>query len=386
MRRRTSPLFPFVLLASLLTVCGLVFFLSTLNQSERARAAFPGYNGRIIWTRTTTSGSNIWSMLSDGTVQVQLTSNGQSNDPSWSPNGTKIAFVRQGDIWVMNANGTGQTKLTDTQAPSLEANPAWSPDGTKILYTLAFGSYNSVIWVMNADGSGQAALTPEEAFNAYPAWSPDGTKIAYQTDLDGNMEIFTMNPDGSNPLNLTNDSAFDSDPDWAPDGSRIVFVSRQRGDPFNNTKADLFVMNSDGTGLFRLTNNGNAYDNQRPAWSSEGDRVAFSSTRMGSQNSEIFAINIDGTGEANLSNFSSGNDSEPSWQPSTVVVPTSTATETLTPTVTYTPTETHHHYSNPHGDGDPNSNAYPVRNEHTYPNIDRDARTYCHGDFYTNPH
>ena len=75
---------------------------------------------------------------------------------------------------------------------------------------------NFEIYVMNADGSGITRLTNNAARDGFPAWSPDGTKIAFVSDRDGNFEIYTMNADGTGLVNLTNNPAKDDRPVWRP--------------------------------------------------------------------------------------------------------------------------------------------------------------------------
>ena len=104
--------------------------------------------------------------------------------PTWSPDG-RIAFESR-DIYVMNPDGSGVTNLTNGEGGSL---PAWSPDGTR----LAFVRYSAGavhLYVMNADGSGVTQLTHENYHDlGRPAWSPDGTRIAFASDKDGDYEI-----------------------------------------------------------------------------------------------------------------------------------------------------------------------------------------------------
>ena len=127
----------------------------------------------------------------------------------------KIAFSSDRDgnreIYVMNAqDGSNQTTLT--YYPATDEFPSWSPDGTKIAFVTG-----ADIYVMNAqDGSNQTNLTIDPAFDFDPSWSPDGTKIAFSSDRDGNTEIYVMNAqDGSNQTRLTdNAAASDALPDW----------------------------------------------------------------------------------------------------------------------------------------------------------------------------
>ncbi len=105
-----------------------------------------------------------------------------------------------------------------TNAPGYDDDSAvWSPDGTKIAFVRFYGGAGE-IFVMNADGSGQTDLTNDPANDGDPTWSPDGSKIAFTTNRGptGDNEIYVMNADGSNPVDLTNSPANESDPDWQP--------------------------------------------------------------------------------------------------------------------------------------------------------------------------
>ena len=155
----------------------------------------------------------------------------------------------------MNAAGSNQTRLTYNAAT--DSQPSWSPDGTKITFMSSrddsvascssFGS-NSEIYVMNADGSNQTRLTNNGAVDQYPAWSPDGSKIAFGSGRDGRLQIYVMNADGSGMTRLTMNNFNNNEPNWSPDGAKIAFGS-DRG------PAQIFIMNSDGSDQTGLPNN-----------------------------------------------------------------------------------------------------------------------------------
>jgi Tol biopolymer transport system component len=255
----------------------------TTNQYRDELPSWSPDGTKIAYTSQSTSSIssiNVWVMNADGSNKVQLTSSGYNLAPSWSPDGTKIAFLSQRsgnyDIWVMNADGSNQVQLTTS--PLWEANPHWSPDGTKIAFDTSVNNYDThyAIWLMNADGSNRVQLTDSTAANDWPVWSPDGTKILFQSTRAGNFDIWVMNADGSNPVQLTTEPSTDQMPVWSPDGAKIAFES-DRSDV-----SDIWVMNADGSNQVRLTTEPSI--DQIPNWKKDGTQIAFTTNRYGASN------------------------------------------------------------------------------------------------------
>src|SRR5215218_9255506 len=124
----------------------------------------------------------------------------------------KIAFHRNGEIYVMNADGSEQTNISNNTA--FDGYPHWSPDGKKIAFMTSRDGINYEIYVMNADGSEQTRLTNNADLDAEPSWSPDGTEIAFISSRD--YQIYVMNADGSEQTNISNNPAVHDNPDWGP--------------------------------------------------------------------------------------------------------------------------------------------------------------------------
>lgn len=266
-----------------------------------ASAAFPGADGSIAFDSGRDGNSEIYKMNPDGTGQTRLTNNPASDtEASWSPDGNRLTFesnrTGNGEVFAMNANGGGQTDLTNN--PATDGQGAWSPKGDQIAFFSARDG-NNEIYRMNADGSGQTRLTNDPRNDFRPAWSPDGTKIAFtRTVAAANNEIVVMNADGSGQTQLTNNAASDRHPSWLPNGTQIVFARDN----------DIFRINADGTGETQI-----ATDGAEPAASPTGERIAFRRT-VPVVNTEIFVMNADGAGQTRLTN-SAGSDSRPNWQP-----------------------------------------------------------------------
>jgi len=270
--------------------------------------------GTIAFVSARDGNQEIYVMNADGSGVSRLTNTPATDiDPAWSPDGRRIAFASDGDrthriydIYVMNADGSGVTRLTND--PVTAWGPAWSPDGTKI----AFESYrdgNGEIYVMNPDGSAVTNLTHDPADDAWPAWSPDGAKIAFSCRVGPTLsrDIYVMNADGTGVKNLTNNPADDYTPAWSPDGSRIAFASDR-----DEYYGEIYVMNADGSGVTRLTIH--PLEDLTPAWSPDGSKIAFARENE-SYKDEIYVMSPDGSGVTRLSD--SGR--EPAWKPQGVL-------------------------------------------------------------------
>lgn len=244
----------------------------------------------------------IFTLNLDGTRIVPLaTGAGWYADPTWSPDGKRLAFVQVRledesqlpEVFVMNADGSSLTQMT-CLGGAVPAEPAWSPDGSQIV----FATLDS-LWLVRLDGTPARKLTTDCCHYESPTFSPDGSRIAYVFSDDTTLysDIWLMNVDGSERHPITSSGHF-AQVDWSPDGSRLVA-----------SDGDLFVLNADGSGLTRLT--ANKIDAIDPAWSPDGTRIAFSMSAGGP--SQIWVINADGSG---LFSFNgTGADRDPDWQP-----------------------------------------------------------------------
>jgi Tol biopolymer transport system component len=239
---------------------------------------------------------DVWSINANGTDLKQLTdSPGFQFDPSWSPDGTQIVFRSEGsgetEIWLMNADGTNQQRLTAGLAP------AWSPDGSLIAFAGPAG-VSGGITVIHPDGSG-LRLLPNTAGGEYPSWSPDGDQICFNSNLSGDHVMYITQADGSSVTDLS--AAGEGwQVDWSPDGRLILFTShRDHADNYT----DIYSMNPDGSDIRRLTNQ-SAYT---PAWSPDGLHIAFSAPGL-------FVMNADGSGVTAIPT-NVGETSLPDWTP-----------------------------------------------------------------------
>jgi Tol biopolymer transport system component len=241
-----------------------------------------GLSGRIVWSSDRQGGNlELYVMGADGSGHRRLTRTAAHEaTPAWSPDGRRIAFAALSELddsapaWiaVMNADGSGMRALTSRE-PGL-GSPTWSPDGSRI----AFAGPGGEIHVMRADGSGRHRLGDVAGSDVWPSWSPDGERILVTSGSFSSPRLWTVRADGSAPEQVSD--VVGEEGAWSPNGARIAFASTRDGSPGARDPVDwneeIYVMRADGSGLTRLTRiAGN--EHWPPAWSPDGRHIAFTS-------------------------------------------------------------------------------------------------------------
>jgi TolB protein len=198
------------------------------------------------------------------------------------------------NLFLVDLTDGDPKQLTFTDAA--DTDPGWSPDGKQIAFT---SDRNKVrlLFIMDADGRNVRQLTKEaNVTDREPTWLPGGKKIGFCRDQANNpgtnWQIHVMDPDGSHVVNLSNSRSYDSDPAWSPDGLKIAFTSTRSGGFRTH------LMNADGSNVTDVSGSDCPYGHNYPGWSPDGKKLYFSDAA--DTGLEIFVCNADGTNRKQL--------------------------------------------------------------------------------------
>jgi Tol biopolymer transport system component len=264
--------------------------------------------GRFVFQ--VASGGEIYVVNADGTGLTRLT---EGMDPSWSPDGSKLALARWTTPWgiyIINADGSNERLLFSS---NVARAPVWSPDGSQIAFYFETEGMTAP-WKECFEGLGCFTLIPAmlqqewhvgvvDVADGYlhqpycdrrsfsPTWSGDGEWLVY--DGDHGLSMTTVEGPNNRPFN---DNVHDQFPVMSPDGTRIAFMHWQ------HDHWEIYVMNADGGGRLPLTGSSALLErrpnNVSPSWSSDGKQIAFLSDRGGDW--EFYVMNADGSDQRQI--------------------------------------------------------------------------------------
>ena len=227
----------------------------------------------IAYTGWSNGDQNICIIPDTGGTPIQLSNNPVwENHPSWSPDGSAIAFSApigtEGNYKIFSIPATGGpiTKLTPDSLWVQGCD--WSPDGTNIVFDAGMPpDWYHDIWLVRLSDGKITQITNDSTYNGWPKYSPDGLRIAFESFKGTSdsilFQIWTVASDGSDPQQITIEGG--EYPCWSPDGKWIAFSCGN----------DICIIPSEGGEPTRITNSKQFQAFSGPAWSSDGKRIAY---------------------------------------------------------------------------------------------------------------
>ena len=221
----------------------------------------------------------------------------------------------QSDVYVVKADGSGKTTLTDDEVARKDVSPELSRDGSSIVFVRHEAKGGTRLMVIKANGSGLIDVTPtktEIGNIAEPSWSPDGSQIVFAASADGNYDLFVLDLRTGTTTRLTRTQApvQNLDPAWSPTEKAIVFS--RSGLASTSGTASLYQLRLGATAPARLTKSTGVDGDVDPVYSPDGRQIAFSSDRIG--NDDVYVLDLGSFSVAKLT-ATKDRDVQPSFAP-----------------------------------------------------------------------
>lgn len=242
---------------------------------------------------------------SDGArPQTVLRSREPILSPSWSPDGSKVAYVsyeRRTPAIIVQNLATAERQVVSSY-PGINGAPAWSPDGRKLALTLSRDG-NPEIYVLELGSRGLQRLTRSNAIDTEPVWSRDGQSIIFTSDRGGNPQLYRIPAGGGNATRLTFEGNYNARPRISPDGRLLAMVRGGEGG-YRIAVMDLETRQT------RVLTEGSL--DESPSFAPNGAMILYTSKAGG--NAHLAAVSVDGRVRQKLS-IDLGEVREPAWSP-----------------------------------------------------------------------
>ena len=233
---------------------------------------------RIIFSRATDQGRELFLVDYDGANLRQITRNGSLNLlPRWSPDAERICYTSywEGRQRLLVLDGrTGESRKV-TEFVGLNYGASWAPDGGELLVTLTRDG-DPEIYRIDLRGEVIAQLTFESSIECSPVYDPTGNQVAFTSDRGGAPQIYRMSKDGLDKRRLSTRGSYNDAPVWSPRGDRIAYVTRYQG------RFHVMVMDSSGGDAIPITITADG-NNEDPSWAPDGRHLVVSSDRDGTR-------------------------------------------------------------------------------------------------------